>query len=256
MNLRLPLYLAAAYRSASQQVRIMTERWVGDNLFCPECSEEISKVPNNQRVLDFVCRRCGLTFELKSKKGPFGRKLVDGAYQSMISALNHNTHPNFLLLSYTSDLYVENLLLIPKRFIIPELIEKRKPLGKYAQRAGWIGCNLRVSPLPEEAKIYYIKDSKISQKQSVCSSWQQTQFLDGMKINTKNWLILVMGCIERMRKPVFVLDELYQYVPELQKLFPNNKHIKEKIRQQLQILRNKGWLIFYGNGKYKITRPM
>ncbi|MGC8581819.1 MAG: hypothetical protein ACP5MW_05710, partial [Thermoplasmata archaeon] len=32
---------------------------------------------------------------------------------------------------------------------------------------------------------------------------------------------------------------------------PNNKHIKDKIRQQLQILRERGYLEFKGNGKYE-----
>lgn len=229
---------------------------MADNLFCPECSEGINKTPNNQRVLDFICPRCDLTFELKSKKGQLGRKLVDGAYQSMIDTIAHNTHPNFLLLSYNKNLYVENLVLIPKRFVIPEMIEKRKPLGKNARRAGWIGCNLMVSMLPQEAKIYYVKDCKVAPERTVFFSWKQSRFLDEAKADARSWLVTVMSCIENMHKPLFTLDELYRYVPKLQQLFPNNKHIKEKIRQQLQVLRDKGWLTFRGNGKYQITHQI
>jgi len=33
---------------------------------------------------------------------------------------------------------------------------------------------------------------------------------------------------------------------------PDNHHIKAKIRQQLQFLRDKGYLQFFGSGKYKV----
>jgi type II restriction enzyme len=33
----------------------------------------------------------------------------------------------------------------------------------------------------------------------------------------------------------------------------DNRHIKEKIRQQLQILRDKGYLEFLERGRYRLT---
>jgi type II restriction enzyme len=44
---------------------------------------------------------------------------------------------------------------------------------------------------------------------------------------------------------------VYAYDEQLQKLHPENKHIRPKIRQQLQILRDRGILEFKGQGKYQ-----
>jgi len=40
----------------------------------------------------------------------------------------------------------------------------------------------------------------------------------------------------------------------LAKLHPKNKHIPDKIRQQLQVLRDHGIIEFLGRGEYRIKR--
>lgn len=61
-----------------------------------------------------------------------------------------------------------------------------------------------------------------------------------------------MRCIERLGKSDFTLDEVYVFENELQQLHPENKHIKDKIRQQLQVLRDKGYLDFVSRGQYHL----
>ena len=63
-----------------------------------------------------------------------------------------------------------------------------------------------------------------------------------------NWYNLVLECIrdlcsEKNRKD-FTLLEIYTYVNEMEAYYPHNKHIKDKIRQQLQILRDEGTIKF------------
>lgn len=41
---------------------------------------------------------------------------------------------------------------------------------------------------------------------------------------------------------VFTNDEIYAFETDLAKLYPGNRHIKDKIRQQLQVLRDRGLL--------------
>ena len=251
MNLLLPWAIASAYRSPSQRVRVVTERWVEDNLFCPSCFSSITKTPNNTRVLDFLCTRCDLSFELKSKKGRFGPKVVDGAYSSMLATVATNAQPNFFFLGYNDDHLVENLFLVPKRFIFPEIIEQRKPLGTHARRAGWTGCNLNLSLVPHEGKIFYIKDRRIASRNIVHRIWDQTAFLDAVHMTSRSWLVVAMNCVEEIGKPDFTLEEIYKFVPKLQTVFPRNRNIKAKLRQQLQVLRDRKWLTFVGNGIYK-----
>lgn len=50
----------------------------------------------------------------------------------------------------------------------------------------------------------------------------------------------------------FTLEDIYQFEPELATLHPDNKHVKDKIRQQLQVLRNKNYLEFVSRGRYRL----
>lgn len=67
--------LSNGYKSTSQKVRVMSENWVQQNIFCPVCeNRSLSKAKNNAPVYDFKCEACGETFELKSKCGHLGKK--------------------------------------------------------------------------------------------------------------------------------------------------------------------------------------
>lgn len=44
---------------------------------------------------------------------------------------------------------------------------------------------------------------------------------------------------------------MYNFINELTLKHPENKHIKDKIRQQLQLLRDKGIIEFRGRGHYR-----
>ena len=72
------------------------------------------------------------------------------------------------------------------------------------------------------------------------------------EILAKGWLLDVMRSIEKLGEPEFTLDDIYALENELQKLHPENKHIKDKIRQQLQVLRDKGYLDFTARGRYQL----
>jgi type II restriction enzyme len=48
-----------------------------------------------------------------------------------------------------------------------------------------------------------------------------------------------MKCIERLEKKEFLLQDIYNFENELRNKYPNNNFIKDKIRQQLQKLRDK-----------------
>jgi len=45
---------------------------------------------------------------------------------------------------------------------------------------------------------------------------------------------------------------VYSFEEYLSRLHPENKHIKDKIRQQLQTLRNKNYLDFISKGLYRL----
>src|SRR5262245_66606320 len=44
-----------------------------------------------------------------------------------------------------------------------------------------------------------------------------------------------MKCVELIGKPEFELNDVYAFEGRLSQLYPNNRHVKQKIRQQLQV---------------------
>jgi hypothetical protein len=61
-----------------------------------------------------------------------------------------------------------------------------------------------------------------------------------------------MTCIESIGKNEFTLKDMYKYEKILSKQHPANNHIRDKIRQQLQILRDRNYIHFIGKGKYQL----
>lgn len=253
MNLAFDLSLASAYQNNSQITRILTESWVGENIFCPSCGNTVSNYENNRPVADFYCPSCKEDYELKSKKNSMGKKIVDGAYSTMIERLSSSQNPNFFFLNYDAKkLFVNNFIVIPKHFFTPKIIEKRKPLAITAKRAGWIGCNILINEIPQNGRIFFVKDGQIEPKNKILDEWNKTLFLRNSQAEQKGWLLDIMLCIDKLNRSNFSLNDMYNFVPLLKTKHPDNGHIEAKIRQQLQVLRDKGYLRFTSRGNYEV----
>jgi hypothetical protein len=242
------------YTSGTQRARAWTEKWVRDWLYCPNCgTERISQFEINRPVADFLCTACEEEYELKSQKAKFGRKVLDGAFRAMCDRLAASNNPNLLLLNYDlKQLAVVNLFVVPKHFFVREIIEVRKPLAVTARRAGWVGCNILLNHIPESGKIYFVRDGQLRQKQAVLDEWRKTLFLRNEGLEARGWLIEVMKCVEAIGKTEFRLSDVYAFESRLSQLYPENRHVKQKIRQQLQVLRDHGYLDFVSPGYYRL----
>ena len=232
----------------------MTEEWVSRAGFCPSCGRALSQFGNNKPVTDFYCGNCSEEYELKSKNGEVGKKIVDGAYATMIQRLESDNNPNFFFLTYDkSTLEISNFLTIPKYFFIPSIIEKRKALTSTARRAGWVGCNIDVSNIPEIGKIFFVQNGIVKSKDAVLDRWSKTEFVKSTNnIEAKGWLLDVLVCVERIKKREFSLDDVYGFEAYLQAKHPENHNLKAKIRQQLQFLRDRNVIEFLGRGRYRM----
>jgi len=252
MDLRFNIKLAEGYSSNSQIARILSENWVKVNSYCPCCGEvPLYEFENNRPVADFYCKNCNEEFELKSKKGKFSNTINDGAYSTMIQRINSNKNPNLFILTYSRKWSIENFLIIPKQFFTTDLIVKRKPLSDTAKRAGWVGCNINISNVSEAGKVFIIKDTKLIDKKVVETSFKQTLFLREKNAEARGWVLDIMLCIDLIKKEVFTLEDIYKFEDRLKLKYPNNNFIKDKIRQQLQVLRDKGIIDFLSRGNYK-----
>ena len=254
MNLLLPQI--TSYSSMSQQIRVSSEPWVAQNIFCPNCEHNsLDSLPNNSPVADFKCNSCKEEYELKSKSGGLGRKITDGQYSTMIERIHSINNPSFFFLTYDKgSRMVKNFIVIPKFYFTTSIIERRKPLSKRARRAGWVGCNIVMDKLPLSGRISYISDGVIQPKEKVRTMWNKTKFLsETANVESKGWLLDIMECVEMIGEKQFNLSQVYAYRDYLQAKHPHNNNIEAKIRQQLQVLRDAGYIRFKERGVYCVT---
>ncbi len=244
----------AQFESASQRARDWTEEWVRRRLFCPNCgAPNFEKFAANRPVADFYCPNCREQFELKSQKKRFGRSVVDGAFGTMRERLTGDDNPSFIFMNYDlTRRSVTTLFFVPRHFFSLDIIKERKPLAATARRAGWVGCNILISQIPEAGKIFLVRDGDQAPRDLVLEQWRSTLFLRDKGLTARGWLLEVMKCVEEVGRREFTLDDVYDRESRLQSLYPDNRNVRPKIRQQLQVLRDQGFLEFIGRGRYRL----
>ncbi|QEY24950.1 DpnI domain-containing protein [Neisseria animalis] len=252
MQLDFKLELVQAYWSQSQKMRVLTETWMQENGYCPSCgSRPIGRFANNQPVADFFCSVCGEQYELKSKSRRIGNSIADGAYHTMLERIRSDSNPNFFFLSYNAQQYTVNrLVLVPKHFMTADMIVPRNKGLK--GRPDYIMCSINLRTLPKHGQIVLLDENGAVSQEQVLRQWRETLFLRTQRNEAKGWLLAVMKCIDIL-PPQFTLAQMYAFEAHLQSRFPNNHHVKDKIRQQLQILRDHGIIEFCARGQYRKT---
>ena len=254
MNLRLPTAGLDRYKSASQRARVGTESWGAANFFCPACeSPQLRSSPQGTAAIDYFCPLCDSPYQLKSQSKPFGSKIVDAAYSEMKRAILEDRTPNLFVLHYDLDTWaVRTVLLVPHFAFALSAVERRKPLAATARRAGWIGCNILLDKIPVHARIPIVSEGTPHTPREVRGSYNRLRPLEKLQVEKRGWTLDVLQVVQSLGKLEFTLADVYAHAEKLAKLHPNNAHIRDKIRQQLQVLRDLGLLEFRGGGSYTL----
>ncbi len=135
-----------------------------------------------------------------------------------------------------------------------QVIEERRPLSENARRGGWVGPNIVLGNLPGDARIHIVEDGVVLPTSDVRGMWRQFLFLREQRVDSRGWLADVLACVRDLDKEVFTLFDVYGFEQRLSDLHPKNKHVRPKIRQQLQVLRDHGIVEFQGRGSYRIRK--
>ena len=246
--------LAAAYRSGTQRARVVTEAWGEKNLFCPNCSSpKLTGLEPGHPASDYSCPDCKFWYQLKSQKTRLGDSITDGAYRAMMEAIRQDELPSFYFMEYDLATWrVRNLLLVPHFAFPPSAIIKRKPLSPVARRAGWVGCNFALNRIPAEARIPVVTESRISPATEVREKFKRVKPLKEIFVTQRGWTLDALTAVRRLGKTEFTTADAYAFTRELEKLHPDNRHIRDKIRQQLQVLRDVGLLLHVGRGVWRL----
>ncbi|MGC2779734.1 MAG: restriction endonuclease, partial [Bradyrhizobium sp.] len=108
--------------------------------------------------------------------------------------------------------------------------------------------------VPESGKIHIVQNGIVRPKEPVLQEWQKTLFLRNEPPEVRGWLLEVMKCVEALGKPEFTLDDVYAFADHLRGLYPDNQNVRPKIRQQLQFLRDQGFIEFISRGQYRLRK--
>lgn len=251
MNPDLLPFLVQAYHSESQRSRVITEAWVGHELYCASCGSGLTQFKANTPVYDFYSETCGERFQLKASRSPIGSTVLGASYNRMWNSIATNTQPSLILLHYDNSTWrVQDLSIVHRACITGNCLRRRKPLSATARRAGWEGCNIVLDDIPGVGRITVVSAGEVRERKSVLDQWRRTSRLLGVRPIERGWLADVLRCVERSNQ-TFTLEDMYSSERELGARHPDNHNVKAKIRQQLQVLRDMGFVKFVSPGVYR-----
>jgi len=88
--------------------------------------------------------------------------------------------------------------------------------------------------------------------QQVRASYNRLRPLEKLQVEKRGWTLDVLQVVQSLGKLEFTLADVYAHADTLARLHPKNAHVRDKIRQQLQVLRDLGLLEFLGSGSYRL----
>lgn len=226
---------------------------MADQGYCPSCLSRLAPTAVNAKAVDFSCPQCSIQYQLKSTKSKIGTSIPDGAYSTMLSAVRSDTCPALVLMHYRKvDWSVWNLIIIPSFALTEQAIIPRKALAATARRAGWVGCNIDLSRIAPQARVNVVKDGIVSKQAEVAGSYALLKPLQSINVNQRGWAMAVLNGIQSIGLRSFTTRDAYQLEGMMAKIFPDNRNIRAKIRQQLQVLRDMGLLNHVGRGEWTL----
>jgi type II restriction enzyme len=149
-----------------------------------------------------------------------------------------------------------------------------------ARRHGWVGCNFALDRIPIDARISIVRDQIIAPAGEVRDRFRKVKPLSELSVTERGWTLDVLNIVRRLgaqgarleevgsatfpaslpsrpsreTPPVeFANDDIYAFERELETLHPGNRHIRDKIRQQLQVLRDRGFLLHLARNRWQVV---
>ena len=84
------------------------------------------------------------------------------------------------------------------------------------------------------------------------AKYKRVKPLEKISVTQRGWTLDVLNAIRRLGKTEFSTTDAYAFTRELEKLHPDNRHVRDKIRQQLQVLRDAGLLQHIERGLWSL----
>jgi type II restriction enzyme len=242
------------FSSGSQWARDFSEEWWAQYGYCLSCaSNRILPTPKGTPSVDFLCPRCDHPYQLKANLSGRFQCVPDGAYSKMIECILASKTPTFLLMRYTRLRNVLDVTAVHRTLVTSDAVRRRNPTLPKGRSKEWIGCDIILREVPPEARIGVIRDEQFLSKSGVRARFAAIASLDQAKAEDRSWTVAVLNELHRMKRTEFTTEDAYQLIEPLAAKFPDNHHVAEKIRQQLQILVKRRLLVRVRRGLYRFT---
>jgi type II restriction enzyme len=76
--------------------------------------------------------------------------------------------------------------------------------------------------------------------------------VEGLTVKQRGWRFDVLRVIQSLGNAEFSTSDVYAFERELAQLHPDNDHVKAKIRQQLQDLRDRQLLLHIDRNRWRL----
>lgn len=151
-------------------------------------------------------------------------------------------------------------LLINDEELTSKIVEDYRKVFKDTEATGVITDEIIdkayriLQSVPKEKKPRFeLKDKELFKK--VAEEDIEADRYDGgiesIQKNLSGWVKDVFDILNEIESDVFKLQDVYKYENKLKSLHPRNQYVQDKIRQQLQMLRDLGLLQFVDRGVYR-----
>ena len=135
------------------------------------------------------------------------------------------------------------------RLGIPRLPRNRFPKGR---KNPWVGCNIVLRNIPNDAKIGVVIDGAAVTPAKVRQQFERLRPLKELSVKERGWTLDVLRVVQSLGRKEFKTSDMYEHVRHFEQLHPDNRHIRDKIRQQLQVLRDRGFLKQHERGVWAV----
>src|SRR5262249_38071767 len=122
-----------------------------------------------------------------------------------------------------------------------------------ARPAGWTGCNIALNRIPADARITIVSECQVTTPNDVRDRFRRIRPLREIPVRNRGWTLDVLNAVRTLGQSEFTTEDAYKLVPQLERLHPDNRHVREKLRQQLQLLRDSRLLIHVERGHWRLT---
>jgi len=241
----------------TQRARVISEGWFALQGYCLNCdSPKLEATTAGTIARDFECPVCGQPYELKSAAKAHTRIVQDGGFDAMMRRIKAQEAPALMLMHYAPDWSVKRLVAVHPVFLTPAVIRKRpKPhLRPKTGQAYWM-CDLDLTAIPPDGKIVVVGEGVARSHAATRKDFRESLRFGDVPLAKRGWAALVLAAVRKIGKREFTLAEVYAHEDAMHAAYPENSHVRPKIRQQMQVLRDLGYVEFLSQrGEYRLLR--